>query len=111
MPKELKVFVSQPMRGLSSEEIEAERQDILKFVGEIVGPCREIPSHFNEEAVAKMPPLDCLGNSLKLMSHADLVVFAPKWEEARGCRIEHECAVQYGYRVMDLSDSQYEREA
>jgi ferredoxin len=30
-----------------------------------------------------------------------LVVFAKGWEEARGCRIEHECALQYGYRIID----------
>lgn len=104
----LKVFISQPMRGKSYEEIEKERQSILKFAGEILGECREIASHFKEESVAKMLPLDCLGNSIKLMSFADVVIFAPGWEDARGCRIEHECALQYGYRIIDLSDSQYE---
>lgn len=27
---------------------------------------------------------------------ADVVYFAPGWKEARGCRIEHECAKEYG---------------
>ena len=42
---------------------------------------------------------DSLGKSISLMSEADLVVFAPGWENARGCRIEHEVAKEYGIQV------------
>jgi hypothetical protein len=49
-----------------------------------------------------MDPLECLGKSIELMAHADVAVFCPGWKEARGCRIEHECAVQYGLEVIEL---------
>ena len=42
---------------------------------------------------------DSLGKSISLMSDADLVVFAPGWEDARGCRIEHQVARDYGIQV------------
>lgn len=108
MNDELKVFISLPMRGRTDEDIDEERDSIMSYIESIIGRCREIPSHFNSKMASKLKPLECLGMSLELMSHSDVVVFAPKWEEARGCRIEHECAVQYGYRIIDLSNGQLE---
>ena len=45
-------------------------------------------------------PLECLGESIKRMSFADYVLFAEGWENARGCRIEHECANEYGKKIF-----------
>ena len=36
-----------------------------------------------------------LGKSIELLSTADLAYFAKGWETARGCIIEHSCAVAY----------------
>lgn len=58
--------------------------------------------------IAEDPPknadmaLWCLGRSLVMMSEADIVCFAKGWSEARGCKIEHECAVQYGKKLFEL---------
>ena len=98
----LNVFISQPMRGRRPAEIDEERKKALEHVAAAVGECREIPSHFDEAAIAKMSALDCLGNSIKLLSHADLAVFVPGWIDARGCKIEYDCAVQYGIPVLVL---------
>lgn len=46
-------------------------------------------------------PLECLGKSIVLMAHADAVYFCKGWENARGCRIEHECAIQYGLEIIE----------
>jgi len=105
-----KVFISIPMYGREDEDVDRERASIMQFLDNIVGDCEEVPSHFRKEYAKKLKPLECLGMSIELMSHSDVVVFAPKWEEARGCRIEHECALQYGYNIIDLSDGQYEKE-
>lgn len=40
-------------------------------------------------------PLWFIGKSIELLSSADLVYFSKGWENARGCRIEHACAVEY----------------
>lgn len=108
MSNETKVFISIPMRGRTDKEIDEDRKSIMDYIQQIIGPCREVPSHFNSKMVEKLKPLECLGMSLELMSHSDVVVFADGWEEARGCRIEHECALQYGYQIIDLSDGQME---
>ena len=36
------------------------------------------------------------------MSEADAVVFMPGWENARGCRIEHEIALEYGKYIREV---------
>ena len=102
----VKVFVSQPMRGRSQGEIESERDAILAKVramyaerGEDV---REVPSYFGPKGESQMEPLECLGKSLELMSRADVAVFAPGWEKARGCRIEHMCASEYGVEICEM---------
>lgn len=37
-----------------------------------------------------------LSKSLELLATADVAIFAEDWWEARGCRIERECADGYG---------------
>ena len=86
-----------------------ERDAILEFVTEARGECREIPSYFGESAKKQMLPLELLGKSIELLAHADLAVFAPGWLSARGCKIEYECAVQYGIDVMPLMDTRYNK--
>lgn len=34
--------------------------------------------------------------SQPMNGRTDVAYFAEGWQEARGCKIEHECAVQYG---------------
>ena len=100
----VKVFISQPMRGRSQEQIESERDATIARAAEILGDVREVPSYFGPRGAEQMSPLECLGKSLELMSHADVAVFAPGWEEARGCRIEHACAVEYGVEIVELAE-------
>lgn len=40
--------------------------------------------------------------SLKLLGTADFVVFAPGWQDYRGCRIEHDAAVAYGIPIVEV---------
>ena len=42
-----------------------------------------------------------LGKSLELLSTADIAYFAKGWENARGCRIENTCAIEYGITVIE----------
>ena len=91
-----KLFISQPMRGKSDEEILAEREQAIKAAQELVGEPVEVIDSFFQNAPADARPLWFLGKSLELLSTADVAYFAEGWQEARGCRIEHECAVEYG---------------
>lgn len=90
-----KIFISQPMKGRTDEEIMQERDDIMaKWTNKSV---EFIDSYFNDD-VSKSP-VDSIGKSISLMGDADLVVFAPGWENARGCKVEHQVAGYYGIPV------------
>ena len=96
-----KVFISQPMRDLSDEDIQRVRSEALVYAQHYLNDeVREIPSYFEENK--SMSPVECLGASIKLMGMADLVVFAQGWEEARGCRIEHMVAIEYDLPVKEI---------
>ena len=47
-------------------------------------------------------PLDYLARSIEFLAKADVAIFAPGWKNARGCRIEHQCAEDYGIPVMEV---------
>lgn len=62
----------------------------------------EVIESFFEGAPADATPLWYLGESLKLLGTADFVVFAPGWQDYRGCRIEHDAAVAYGIPIVEV---------
>lgn len=97
-----KLFVSQPMRGKTVEEILKERKALIAKVEERTGEKFEVLETFFEDAPAEASPLWYLGKSLEYLADADLAVFALDWPSARGCRIEHEAAVQYGISTMEV---------
>lgn len=91
-----KVFISQPMNGRPDEEIKEERQCLINQARLMVGEEVNVIDSFFEGAPHDARPLWFLGKSLQLMSQADIVVFGEGWQDARGCKIEHTCAVEYG---------------
>ena len=100
----MKVFISQPMNGLSDEEIKQERNKIKKFF-EAKFKCNiEIIDSFFEKALHGVKPAWYLGESIKLLSTADLVYLAKGWENARGCNIERTVAFEYGIPIMYYTD-------
>lgn len=74
-----------------------------------------------KEMFGKRPPdfidgLECQHTPLLYMAHSfyrmcmcDTVYFAQGWEEARGCRIEHWAALDYGLKVMYENDEDEEK--
>lgn len=90
-----KLFISQPMRGKTDEKIREERTKAIKYAEKLIGEPVEIIDSFFEGAPADAKPLWYLGESLKLLAEADVAYFADGWNEARGCKIEHTCAVEY----------------
>ena len=95
-----KLFISQPMKDKTNEEIKVERERIIKEVIDKFGEVEVIDSFF-ENAPHDVRPLWFLGKSLELLSTADVAYFAKDWEKYRGCKIEHTCAVEYGIDVME----------
>lgn len=91
----LQVFISQPMNRKTNEEIKEERRRIVSKISDILTEPFQVIDSFFESAPHDAKPLWFLGKSIELLSSADLVYFSKGWENARGCRIEHACAVAY----------------
>lgn len=96
-----KLFISQPMRGKTDEEILAERKKAIESAERNLGEPVEVIDSFFQNAPADARPLWFLGKSLELLSTADIAYFAKGWEDARGCRIENQCAIEYGIEVIE----------
>lgn len=106
----VRLFISQPMRGKSDEEIEREREDLIAIAKAVYaerGEVEVIDSFFKGGLVVPAgakAPLYYLSKSLELLATADVAIFAEDWREARGCRIEHECADGYGVARIELPE-------
>ena len=96
-----KLFISQPMRGKTDEEILAARETAIESAKrELDEDIEVIDSFFRGIPEIENKPLWCLGKSLQLMAEADVVYFCKDWERYRGCRIENICAVHYGIPLV-----------
>ena len=97
----MKLFISQPMKDKTDEEIKQVREEAIQSVKEKF-PDEEIEviDSFFENAPHDARPLWFLAKSLELLSTADIAYFCKGWEEARGCKIENTCAIEYGIEVV-----------
>lgn len=96
-----KLFISQPMKGKTDEEILKEREKAIKSAERQVGEPVEVIDSFFQDAPVDAKPLWYLGESLKLLAEADVAYFAKGWDKARGCKIENTCAIEYGIPVIE----------
>ena len=95
----MKAMLSQPMAGKMDEEIIATREKAIKALQargyEIVNTLFT-DEWYNRENMEKRGvvqiPLCFLAKSLENMSLCHAVYFCKGWEQARGCRLEHDAA-------------------
>jgi hypothetical protein len=103
----MKAMLSQPMAGKSEEEIRVTREKAIKALEkrnyEIVNTLFTdewySSDKMKERGVVQIP-LCFLAKSLENMSLCHAVYFCKGWEQARGCRIEHDAAVAYGLTIL-----------
>lgn len=102
-----KAMLSQPMAGKTNEEIVAAREKaigVLKEKGYEIVNTLFTDEWYSKEAMTGRGvvqiPLCFLAKSLENMSLCHAAYFCKGWENARGCRIEHEAAVAYGLEVL-----------
>ena len=96
----MKIMISQPMNGKTQKQIE-EREELVKSLKakgyEVVNTIfAETPDEPQDK------PLFYLAKSIDAMSKVDAVIFMKGWENARGCKIEHEIAVRYNKFIKEL---------
>lgn len=103
-----KAMLSQPMNGLPENEIRETRNRAIREL-ESLG-YEVINTYFTDEWYSKESMkkrgveqigLCFLAKSLENMSKCHAAYFCKGWEEARGCKIEHEAAVAYGLTVIE----------
>lgn len=95
------------MAGRTDAEIVAAREKAVKAL-EVQG-YEIVNTLFTDEWYSKEKmaergvvqiPLCFLAKSLENMSLCHAAYFCKGWQEARGCRIEHEAAVAYGLEII-----------
>ena len=96
-----KLFISQPMRDKTDEEILAERERAIESAKEHLGEDVEVIDSFFKDAPHDAKPLWYLAKSLELLATADVAYFCKDWDKYRGCRIENTCAIEYGIDVIE----------
>ena len=79
----------------------SERKAAVESAEKELGEEVEVIDSFFRNAPVGEKPLWFLGKSIKLLSAADVAYFAKGWESARGCRIEHKCAAEYGITIIE----------
>lgn len=102
-----KIMISQPMNGLTKEQITNAQNNFLEYV--VKENLEVVHTFFQDEWYSKESmtsrgivqiPVCFLAKSLEYMSECSTVYFAKGWENARGCKIEHEVALQYGLEII-----------
>lgn len=103
----MKAMISQPMAGKTDEEIAEARERAkakleemgYEFVNTLFTDEWYSDEAMRERGVVQVP-LCFLAKSLENMSLCHAAYFAKGWEQACGCRIEHDAAVAYGLDVI-----------
>lgn len=95
----MKVMISQPMRGKTNEQIREEREKLVKQL-ETEG-YEVIDTVFDDFTEGKATPVHYLAKSIEFIANVEGVVFMKGWENARGCKIEHQIAKEYGKWVRE----------
>ena len=99
-----RLFISQPMRDKTNEQIEAERNKAVETVKKILGEEVEIIDSFFKDAPHDAKPLWFLGKSFELLSSADVAYFCKDWEKYRGCKMEHTACIEYGIKTIEFEE-------
>lgn len=102
-----KAMLSQPMANKTQEEIIAAREQAIAALetrGYEVVNTLFTNEWYSKESMEKRGvvniPLCFLAKSLENMSLCHVAYFCKGWEQARGCRIEHDAAKAYGLEII-----------
>ena len=94
--EKFRLFISQPMTGLSIEKIKEDRQRGYEYFKSLKVTDKEIEVIDNlQEDAEDYIATDYLSTDIKLLGRADGVLFLKGWEDARGCKVEYLVAKYY----------------
>ena len=96
----MKIMISQPMKGKTNEQIREERAELVKRLQEEGDEV--VDTVFENAPADEDVAIYMLSQSIRYIGKVDAVVFMKGWENARGCKIEHEVALKYGKYIKEL---------
>lgn len=91
-------MISQPMKGKTNEQIREQRAELVTRLQE--EGLEVVDTVFENAPADEDIAIYMLSQSIRYIGKVDAVYFMKGWEKARGCKIEHEVAVQYGKQVF-----------
>lgn len=107
----MKAMLSQPMAGKTEKEIVATREKAIQALqsrGYEVVNTLFTDEWYSEKSMQDRGvvnrPLCFMAKSLENMSLCHAAYFCAGWQNARGCRIEHEAAKAYGLDIIYEED-------
>ncbi len=107
------IFISQPMRGKTPEEIHAMRVAIKKLV--VMAAARtvvELHTGFRIKFLKSyhprwktLPREKAMRKSLRVLRKANFAIFAPGWECSAGCKTEHDFCLAHGIEHFEMDNT------
>ena len=91
------IMISQPMNGKTYEEIIGERKSVTRI---LENQGYNVMDTIIKNSNASLDDIQFLLESLSFLANADCIYFMQGWEKSRGCKIEHQVAVEYGKEII-----------
>lgn len=103
----MKIFISMPMKSKSTDQVRVEMGKVFDFIKKKLPEAQLIDSIIDgaDKTIALKGDdvgLWYLGQSIILLSNADIVFFVNDWENYRGCSVERKVATEYGKFCVDI---------
>lgn len=92
-----KLFISQRMGGRKFDDVIEQRDRLYKAFIENVEDVELIDSIIMN--TDETNPIILLGESIKLLADADIILMANGWENGRGCWVEYKVAEGYNKEI------------
>lgn len=96
----MKVFISQPMSGLSNDEIIKAREEATKELKDKFNCEIEVIDNLQLDVDNHGNRLFYISNDIRWLGEADMVYLLRNWNTHRGCRVEHYIAKEYGIDIL-----------
>ncbi len=113
----MRVFLSLPMTGKTEEEVRNQIQEMKVFAVEQLGILNAIFVH-NYDYIPditdgqyyvitnRAKSVNRLGHAIQEMGTCNLVIFAPYWDESKGCRLEMNICRSYDIPYIDMPEKE-----
>ena len=103
----MKVFISMPMKSKSTEQVRIEMDKAFSYIKDKLPEAELLDSIIDgadKDIALKGDDIGLwyLGQSILILSKADIIFFVNDWVDFRGCSVERKVANEYGKFCVDI---------